>query len=301
MAFIKRKKEMSDKPVVSVQKHLIKLYENRGDEHILRLNHNHKVMLRAIMNNHFSGRYAPSFTISSINQAIVYDLLSWGMVDYEMNEIIEIRESAIPRHGEKQQSEMRTLLGQNRQKVKITHYGIAVLNYFNLSNKKNQSGHNNIIYDFIKFKKSQGSMVFEDIAIRTSFGESRPDVFTIEGTLVEESMKPTSYEIKHSRSDFLSDMKKPHKWQSYLEVSEKLYYVCPEGVIKKEDVPKECGLIYQLADGSFKNIKQAKKGKGKLTIPLMMKLLLRLESDPDIVLLKPCFDERSLDVIVDEE
>jgi hypothetical protein len=33
----------------------------------------------------------------------------------------------------------------------------------------------------------------------------------------------------------------------------------------------------------------------------MMKLLLRLESDPDIVLLKPCFDERSLDVIVDEE
>lgn len=48
------------------------------------------------------------------------------------------------------------------------------------------------------------------------------------------------YEIKVSRSDFLRDK----KWQEYLPVCSKFYFVCPEGIIKKADLPEGIGLLY---------------------------------------------------------
>lgn len=298
MVFLKRTEKQNIKLKMSVQENLIKLYDNRGDEHLLRMSHNHKVILRAIINNKFNNS-GSSYRINSLNQNIIYDLLSWGMIDYQMKKSVKVLADYIYKNGKGnvENDKYKTLLGIEEEEVIPTHYGLAIQSYLNLNNKKNQSGHNNIIYDFIKFRKSMGQFIFEDMEIRTQYGSSRPDIFTIEKTLNEANMKPTSYEVKHSRSDFLSDMKKPDKWKSYLEVSEKLYYVCPEGIIKKEDVPKECGLIYQLADNSFKTIKNAKKGNGKLTVGLMMKMMLKMESDPDIILLKPCFDEKNINGI----
>lgn len=300
MAFIKRKKEHPKNYKMTVQENLIKLYENRGDEHLLSMNYNHKVILRSIIDHKFNGT-SNNFRMNSLNQKIVYDLLSWGMVDYKIKTYGKIMPGYILKKGEVKEEldeeACRQVMGFEQDIFVPTNYGLAIYNYLNLNNKKNQSGHNNIIYDFIKFKETMGCFVFEDMEIKTQYGVSRPDVFTVEKTLNEDNIKPTTYEIKHSRSDFLSDMKKPDKWKSYLEVSEKLYYVCPEGVIKKEDVPKECGLIYQLSDKSFKTIKNAKKGNGKLTLSIMMKMMLKMESNADIILLKPCFDNKNIDGI----
>lgn len=302
MVFIKRNKEHPKNYKMSVQENLIKLYENRGDEHLLSMNYNHKVILRSIIDHKFNGT-SNNFRVNSLNQKIVYDLLSWGMVDYKIKTYGKIMPGYILKKGqvrdgdELDEETCRQVMGFEQDMFVPTNYGLAIYNYLNLNNKKNQSGHNNIIYDFIKFKETMGCFVFEDMEIKTQYGVSRPDVFTVEKTLNEDNIKPTTYEIKHSRSDFLSDMKKPDKWKSYLEVSEKLYYVCPEGVIKKEDVPKECGLIYQLSDKSFKTIKNAKKGKGKLTLSIMMKMMLKMESNADIILLKPCFDNKNIDGI----
>lgn len=302
MVFIKRNKEHPKNYKMSVQENLIKLYENRGDEHLLSMNYNHKVILRSIIDHKFNGT-SNNFRVNSLNQKIVYDLLSWGMVDYKIKTYGKIMPGYILKKGqvrdgdELDEETCRQVMGFEQDMFVPTNYGLAIYNYLNLNNKKNQSGHNNIIYDFIKFKETMGCFVFEDMEIKTQYGVSRPDVFTVEKTLNEDNIKPTTYEIKHSRSDFLSDMKKPDKWKSYLEVSEKLYYVCPEGVIKKEDVPKECGLIYQLSDKSFKTIKNAKKGKGKLTLSIMMKMMLKMENNADIILLKPCFDNKNIDGI----
>jgi hypothetical protein len=48
------------------------------------------------------------------------------------------------------------------------------------------------------------------------------------------------YEIKDARSDFLRD----DKWPAYLPYCHLFYFVCPRGVIAKEEVPEGCGLIY---------------------------------------------------------
>ncbi len=50
----------------------------------------------------------------------------------------------------------------------------------------------------------------------------------------------TGYEIKVSRSDFVSD----NKWPAYLNLCHCFYFACPIGLIKPDELPNEVGLIY---------------------------------------------------------
>lgn len=51
-------------------------------------------------------------------------------------------------------------------------------------------------------------------------------------------------EVKVSRSDFLSDKKKPHRMDPATGMGAYRFYVCPQGVIKVEDLPPKWGLLY---------------------------------------------------------
>ena len=48
------------------------------------------------------------------------------------------------------------------------------------------------------------------------------------------------FEIKTSRSDFLGD----DKWEKYLKYCDYFAFVCPEGVIKPDELPENIGLVY---------------------------------------------------------
>lgn len=61
-------------------------------------------------------------------------------------------------------------------------------------------------------------------------------------------------EVKVSRSDFLSDRKKPHRIDPAKGMGDWRFYVCPEGVIKVEDLPAKWGLFYFTARKSLKAI-----------------------------------------------
>lgn len=56
----------------------------------------------------------------------------------------------------------------------------------------------------------------------------------------------TGYEIKVSRSDFMND----NKWMEYLPCCNRLYMVCPHGLVSKDEVMPEAGLIWVSANGS---------------------------------------------------
>jgi hypothetical protein len=54
-----------------------------------------------------------------------------------------------------------------------------------------------------------------------------------------------SFEIKTSRNDFLADRKNFYQKHNYaLKISHEFYYVCQWGLIEKEEVPSEIGIIY---------------------------------------------------------
>ncbi len=57
------------------------------------------------------------------------------------------------------------------------------------------------------------------------------------------------FEIKVSRADYLGDQ----KWHEYTEFCSSLSIVCPEGLIKKEEVPGPFGLLYVLNNSVLTN------------------------------------------------
>lgn len=61
-------------------------------------------------------------------------------------------------------------------------------------------------------------------------------------------------EVKISRSDYLSDAKKPHRNGAVIGLGNWRYYLCPEGVIKPEEVSSSWGLLYVNSRGQIKPI-----------------------------------------------
>lgn len=74
------------------------------------------------------------------------------------------------------------------------------------------------------FPDPQGMLKFDGLAMTRSY--TAPCI--------------TGYEIKISRSDFLGD----NKWHLYLQYCNEFYFVVPAGLIAKEEIPENVGLIY---------------------------------------------------------
>ncbi|MDH2636824.1 adenylosuccinate synthase [Acinetobacter nosocomialis] len=95
------------------------------------------------------------------------------------------------------------------------------------------------------------------------YGEN-PDVFGIRhGTIEPYEFDGKIYERGHdvgtvvleakvSRSDFLADRKKPHRAKPETGVGKWRYYICPQGLIKADELPEKWGLIYVSPAGRCK-------------------------------------------------
>jgi hypothetical protein len=61
-------------------------------------------------------------------------------------------------------------------------------------------------------------------------------------------------EVKTSRSDFLADFKKPHRSGDTVGIGMYRYYMCPEGVIRPDELPERWGLLYVNNRGHVKHL-----------------------------------------------
>jgi hypothetical protein len=59
-------------------------------------------------------------------------------------------------------------------------------------------------------------------------------------------------EVKVSRSDFLADVKKPHRLEPAKGMGAYRYFMAPEGLIKVEELPPKWGLVEVTRSGSVK-------------------------------------------------
>lgn len=87
------------------------------------------------------------------------------------------------------------------------------------------------------FPDPQGLLIFDGLAITKSY--TKPNII--------------GYEIKVSRSDFLQD----NKWHLYLQYCNEFFFVVPKGMVKKEELPENVGLIYY--DPDTTNLRTVKK------------------------------------------
>lgn len=92
-------------------------------------------------------------------------------------------------------------------------------------------------------------------------GYDEADLMSVSGT-----MMVYEFEVKISRSDFKADFKKDFKHKrlsgelpllSGWKIPNRFYYVCPEGMIRIDEVPVYAGLIYVEPAGFLNEVKKA--------------------------------------------
>jgi len=80
---------------------------------------------------------------------------------------------------------------------------------------------------------------------------ARPDVLSILRSSGRSQWQPWILEVKVSKADFQRDVAEPLKRYSYSLLAERVFYVCPAGLIAEIDVPAGCGLVVELKVGTF--------------------------------------------------
>jgi len=99
-----------------------------------------------------------------------------------------------------------------------------------------------------------------------------PDVMTIECSFTKPHI--TIYEVKAERSDFLSDIRSG-KWQRYLPICNRLIFATPAGLVKRDEIPPETGLLVK-GEKSWSSVKAAPT-RGPIEIEESMWLALLFE------------------------
>lgn len=135
-------------------------------------------------------------------------------------------------------------------------------------------GHDELAHDLALLKANGNRVVFENIPMGAAMSE-RPDVYCISKSFTDP--RPTTFEIKVTRSDFLQDVKKG-KWKVYKSYSEQVFFACPDGLISPDEVPKECGLIVRKKK-AWRVVKQAPRSfVNKFDECVVVKLLIATHS-----------------------
>ncbi|MBQ6217358.1 MAG: MmcB family DNA repair protein [Erysipelotrichaceae bacterium] len=115
-----------------------------------------------------------------------------------------------------------------------------------------------------------------------SYFHGNDPLLIFDGLMVEKSYTSpsvTGYEIKVSRSDFLND----NKWHLYLKYCNVFYFVCPSGMIKKEELPENVGLLYYDPEKNEINPRAKKKASWReIEDPLRIyQFIVYSQLDPD--------------------
>jgi len=100
-------------------------------------------------------------------------------------------------------------------------------------------------------EKCNCSTVITELKSKNRTGEI-PDSIGFKGT---RSKTPRSIliECKTSRADFRADFKKDFRGNPHLGMGDFRFYLCPENIIKAEDLPDKWGLLYY-KDGKVRQI-----------------------------------------------
>ena len=77
---------------------------------------------------------------------------------------------------------------------------------------------------------------------RQNSGAQRLDALAL-NTLPHMAMKRVCYEVKTSRADFLSELKRPLKRRIGMRYSNEFYFVTRADLVSITEIPPECGLV----------------------------------------------------------
>lgn len=87
-----------------------------------------------------------------------------------------------------------------------------------------------------------GYLTYTEIEIKGG-RSGRADIVALKPSYANKDVR--IYEVKNNRNVFKAD----HKYEKYLDVCHRMYIACPQGLIKKEELPPKIGLIVRGENG----------------------------------------------------
>ncbi len=147
---------------------------------------------------------------------------------------------------------------QGRETLRVTAAGIGWLAAARRRNQAARGGHEGLVEQVAAQLQRAGRVVWRRLSLRAPLvqidGSTRwvlamPDVFSIRNTTAEQHVEPIAHEIKVSRADLLSDLRRSDKAQAYLALSGQCWYVLRDGIASADEIPFPYGVMVARAGG----------------------------------------------------
>jgi hypothetical protein len=176
---------------------------------------------------------------------------------------------------------------QGRETLRVTDAGLQTLAATRRGHQAAFGAHEALVAQVAREMQRAGRVVWRGLSLRaplpaadggTSWALAMPDVYSIRHTTVEDYTEPVVHEIKVSRADLRSDLRRPDKAAAYLALASQCWYVLRRGIAEPEEVPATCGVL--LADaGGLEVARPAPRRALRLPFAVWM-ALARADAEP---------------------
>ena len=164
--------------------------------------------------------------------------------------------------------------------LRVTDAGVHVLAQTHQRNRDALSAHEALAERVAREMSRAGRVVWRGLALRaplarddgrTAWAVAMPDVYSIRHTTLEDHVEPIVHEVKVSRADLLSDLRRTAKRAAYLALCSECWYVIRDGIARPDEIPHECGVLVATQRG-FDVARPARKRAMRLPFALWMAL-----------------------------
>lgn len=144
--------------------------------------------------------------------------------------------------------------------IYVTDAGIQALAGLLSTNRAAFDAHEALVAKVVEYLQQRGWITFTGRSFKVKPEEKwitvRPDVFALPKTLDERRIVPCVYEVKVSRADLRSELRKGTKRLGYEAISRRMYYVMPEEIANEAllaEIPASCGVLLQREGSLFEH------------------------------------------------
>jgi hypothetical protein len=177
--------------------------------------------------------------------------------------------------------------GEGRETLRVTEAGITLLAATRQRNQAAFGPHEALVRRVAVEMQRAGRVVWRGLSLRaplpaegggTRWATAMPDVFSIRHTTVEDYVEPIVHEVKVSRADLLSDLRRTTKGAAYRALASQCWYVLRAGIAEPEEVPPEFGVLVARGD-ALDLVRAAPRRPMRLPFAVWM-MLARASAEP---------------------
>lgn len=177
-----------------------------------------------------------------------------------------------------------------RETVRVSEAGVQLLAVSLQRNRTARGAHEALVGRVAREMQRAGRVVWRGLSLRAAVADAlraderrwalaMPDLFSIRHTSVEDYAEPIVHEIKVSRADLLSDLRRPAKGQAYLALAGQCWYVLRDGIAQAQEVPEAFGVMFAAGEGGLTVARPAPRRPMRLAFATWM-ALARANAEP---------------------